>query len=89
METRTIGAGRRSRASLVVVLVALAIAVTVLTVQAGLILSTTVGPPSRPALVTFDPQSPKRAKECTTTACLRKESVDRQAIRAIKARKSD
>jgi hypothetical protein len=88
METRTIGAGRRSRARLVVVVVALAIAATVLTVQAGSILSTTVGPPSRSALVTFDPQPPKRAKECTTIACLRKDGVDRQAIRAIKARKS-
>jgi len=88
METRTIGAGRRSRASLVVVLVALVIAVTVLTVQVGSILSTAFGPPSRPALVTFDPQPPKRAKECTTIACLRKDGVDRQAIRAIKARRS-
>lgn len=88
METQTIGAGRRSRRRLIVVLVALAIAVTVLTVQTGSILSTKVGPPSRPALVTFDPQSPKGGKECTTIGCPRKEGVDRQTVRAIKARKS-
>lgn len=50
MDAQTIGSRRRSRASLVIVLVALAIAVTELTVQASSIWSTTVRPHIQPAV---------------------------------------
>jgi hypothetical protein len=91
MDTPTISTGRRSRASTLLVALALAIAVSALAVQARSIWSTAATPLVRPAIVQIDGQPFKRDcrfKDDCPLKYSRTEAAHRPFIGEIGAKKS-